>query len=174
MIINQKLNIKSHFVSFSLISDLHNIILHHFLGILGKFLYYIISLTLTYFSGTYGTTLFPCRSPIEKARTFSIVRAVNFFHYNHIIFFCYKKTSLIFFHEPIKRRSYSRRTVASAHIYSYLLPCHPINKPERNNTPHSAVVYAIHLFHCKCIKSKRNIGNKFHSSFILHYITGHI
>ena len=30
MIINQKLNIKSHFVSFSLISDLHNIILHHF------------------------------------------------------------------------------------------------------------------------------------------------
>lgn len=83
-------------------------------------MYYIISLTLTYFSGTYGTTLFPCRSPIEKAQTFSIVRAVNFFHYNHIIFFCYKKTSLIFFHEPIKRRSYSRRTVASAHIYSYL------------------------------------------------------
>ena len=138
-------------------------------------MYYIISLTLTYFSGTYGTTLCSYCSPIEKSTDF-LHRPCRKFFFIIIIsyFFVTKKTSLIFFHEPIKRRSYSRRTVASAHIYSYLLPCHPINKPERNNTPHSAVVYAIHLFHCKCIKSKRNIGNKFHSSFILHYITGHI
>lgn len=134
MIINQKLNIKSHLVS-SQISTISSYII--FLGILGKFLYYIISLTLTYFSGTYGTSLF-------------------------------------FFHKPVKRFFHGIRIIASAHIYSYLLPSHSVDKPKGNNAPHSAVVYAIHLFHCKCIKSKRNIGNKFHSSFILHYITGHI